>query len=103
MAWKPCAPPSANRFDLILMDCSMPEMDGYEATAHIRLAELASGPRTPLMAMTANTQIGDAKNAWPPAWTTIWPNPSRWSNCAASWKMAAAAGCAGHTPARTAD
>jgi diguanylate cyclase (GGDEF)-like protein len=49
------------RFDLILMDCSMPEMDGYEATAHIRLAELALGRRTPLVAMTANTQIGDAE------------------------------------------
>lgn len=48
-------------FDLILMDCSMPEMDGYEATAHIRLAELASGRRTPLLAMTANTQSGDAE------------------------------------------
>ena len=49
------------RFDLILMDCSMPEMDGYEATAHIRLAELALGRRTPLVAMTANTQVGDAE------------------------------------------
>jgi len=49
------------RFDLILMDCSMPEMDGYEATAHIRLAEEALGRRTPLVAMTANTQIGDAE------------------------------------------
>jgi len=49
------------RFDLILMDCSMPEMDGYEATAHIRLAELALGRRTPLVAMTANTQLGDAE------------------------------------------
>jgi diguanylate cyclase (GGDEF)-like protein len=49
------------RFDLILMDCSMPEMDGYEATAHIRLAELALGRRTPLVAMTANTQAGDAE------------------------------------------
>jgi CheY-like chemotaxis protein len=54
-AWKPCAPPSATAFDLILMDCSMPEMDGYEATAHIRLAEQALGRRTPLIAMTANT------------------------------------------------
>ncbi|MTV36480.1 EAL domain-containing protein [Duganella radicis] len=49
------------RFDLILMDCSMPEMDGYEATAHIRIAEQAMGRRTPLVAMTANTQIGDAE------------------------------------------
>jgi diguanylate cyclase (GGDEF)-like protein len=49
------------QFDLILMDCSMPEMDGYEATAHIRLLEEALGRRTPLVAMTANTQRGDAE------------------------------------------
>jgi diguanylate cyclase (GGDEF)-like protein len=48
-------------FDLILMDCSMPEMDGYEATAHIRAHESATGRRTPLVAMTANTQRGDAE------------------------------------------
>ncbi|HEX8615724.1 MAG TPA: EAL domain-containing protein [Telluria sp.] len=48
-------------FDLILMDCSMPEMDGYEATAHIRAFEQGSGRRTPLVAMTANTQRGDAE------------------------------------------
>ncbi|MBI3230478.1 MAG: response regulator, partial [Burkholderiales bacterium] len=50
-----------NRFDLILMDCSMPEMDGYEATAHIRNYEESAGHRTPIVAMTANTQRGDAE------------------------------------------
>ncbi len=49
------------QFDLILMDCSMPEMDGYEATAHIRDFEKTTGRRTPLVAMTANTQRGDAE------------------------------------------
>ncbi|MES2125725.1 MAG: EAL domain-containing protein [Pseudomonadota bacterium] len=49
------------QFDLILMDCSMPEMDGYEATAHIRAYEEPLGRRTPLVAMTANTQRGDAE------------------------------------------
>jgi diguanylate cyclase (GGDEF)-like protein len=47
------------RFDLVLMDCNMPEMDGYEATAHIRNFEEPSGRRTPIVAMTANTQQGD--------------------------------------------
>jgi diguanylate cyclase (GGDEF)-like protein len=50
-----------NRFDLILMDCSMPEMDGYEATGHIRNVEASLGQRTPIVAMTANTQPGDAE------------------------------------------
>jgi diguanylate cyclase (GGDEF)-like protein len=43
------------------MDCSMPEMDGYEATAHIRNFEEPLGRRTPIVAMTANTQQGDAE------------------------------------------
>ena len=50
-----------SHFDLILMDCSMPEMDGYEATAHIRNFEEPLGRRTPIVAMTANTQQGDAE------------------------------------------
>ncbi|WP_423008939.1 EAL domain-containing protein [Undibacterium sp. JH2W] len=50
-----------NRYDLILMDCSMPEMDGYEATVRIRSYEDGLGRRTPIIAMTANTQRGDAE------------------------------------------
>jgi diguanylate cyclase (GGDEF)-like protein len=46
-------------WDLILMDCNMPEMDGYEATAVIRGLEADSGRRVPIVAMTANTQAID--------------------------------------------
>ncbi|MBI1950911.1 MAG: response regulator [Acidobacteria bacterium] len=46
-------------FDMILMDCQMPHMDGYEATRAIREAERASGRRIPIVAATANAMRGD--------------------------------------------
>ncbi|MDO8284130.1 MAG: EAL domain-containing protein [Rhodoferax sp.] len=48
-------------WDLILMDCNMPEMDGYQATAVIRGIETDSGRRVPIVAMTANTQPTDVE------------------------------------------
>ncbi|WP_262692961.1 response regulator [Kordiimonas aestuarii] len=48
------------RFDLILMDCLMPEMDGFEATQAIRSMESDTGARrTPIIAFTANAMEGD--------------------------------------------
>jgi CheY-like chemotaxis protein len=54
-----------SRYDLILMDCQMPEMDGYEATHAIRQAEQSLERRCPwhapiyIIAMTANAMEGD--------------------------------------------
>lgn len=46
-------------YDLILMDCHMPEMDGFTATRKIRDFEQSSGRHTPIIAMTAGAMIGD--------------------------------------------
>lgn len=52
---------AARRFDVILMDCQMPEMDGFTATGLIREREQSTAPssRVPIIALTANALEGD--------------------------------------------
>lgn len=64
-------------YDCIFMDCRMPEMDGFAATAAIRQREATLGTHVPIIAMTANAMIGDREQCLDAGMDDYMPKPIR--------------------------
>ena len=68
---------SKTSYDILFMDCQMPEMDGFTATGEIRRLERTRGGswRTPIIALTANTMSGDKQKCFDAGMDDFIPKP----------------------------
>jgi len=85
---------ATGRYALVLMDCQMPEMDGFEAAAAIRRAESGTGTHLPIVAMTANAIEGDRERCIAAGMDDYIPKPinaDRLRDVLAIWMLAQAA------------
>ena len=70
-------------YDLVFMDCQMPEMDGEQATSEIR-HQLAHRPRIPIIAMTASAMLGDRERCLAAGMDDYVPKPINKSDLSAA-------------------
>ncbi len=77
-----------NTYDFILMDCQMPELDGYETTSLIRDMEKQLNTRTPIIAMTANAMLGERERCLAAGMDDYLSKPlnyNQFQHCIAQW------------------
>jgi PAS domain S-box-containing protein len=77
-----------NQYDFILMDCQMPELDGYETTSLIRDMEKQLNIRTPIIAMTANAMLGEREKCIQSGMDDYLSKPlnfAEFQSCIAQW------------------
>jgi len=72
-------------FDLVLMDCQMPVMDGLKATRQLRSRE-GRNEQVPIVALTANGFEADRLRCLEAGMRDFWRNPSRKRPCTQPWR-----------------
>ncbi len=80
-----------NRYQVVLMDCQMPEMDGFEATHALRAGEVGTNRHQTVIALTANAMAGDAERCYAAGMDDYLTKPvsmAQLQSALAKWNMA---------------